>query len=134
MRADPYLFFDGRSAEAFKFYGATLGATLVTLVRRRDLPGSAPGDAGEKVMHAVLKIGDTTVLASDFGNDESRTGFALSLQVDDDAQACRVFAALSEDGRIVQALNATPFASSYGRLVDRFGVPWLIVTRQPPST
>src|SRR5581483_1474716 len=88
-------------------------------------------DGGDKVMHAVLRVGETTLLASDFGAQAPTSAYALSLQVADDAEARRVFAALAEDGAVQQPLIATPFASSYGRLADRFGVPWIIVTATP---
>jgi PhnB protein len=127
VRVDPYVFFDGRCAEAFEFYRAALGAEIAALVRPSDMPG-APADAGDKVMHAALGVGETTLLASDFGVQTPTSAYALSLQVADDAEASRVFGALADGGSIQQPLIATPFASSYGRVADRFGVPWIVVT------
>ena len=114
MRTDPYLFFSGRCADALDFYCGTLGARIETLVP----------DANSQVMHAVLRVGETTVLASD-----GRSKTSLSLQVDDDAEAERVFAALADQGTVEIPLMSTPFASRFGTLTDRFGTSWLIVTR-----
>ena len=131
MKAQPYLFFGGACAEALEFYRAVLGADIRALVRFRDMPGAAP-DAGNRVMHAELAIGDSTILASD-GQGDSRqaAGYAISLQAADDAEAERLFAALSAKGRIDVPLTTTPFASRFGMVADRFGTPWMVTTPQP---
>src|SRR5215469_10106119 len=101
MRAEPYIFFQGRGAEAFEFYRKTLGAEITSVVRFIDLPG-APPDM-DHVMHAVLRIGDTTVFGSDAGEEKTvakASGFALSLQVTEDAEAERLFAALARGGTV----------------------------------
>ena len=115
MRTDPYLFLGGRCAEALDFYRRVLGADIETLVR----------DADNHVMHAVLRVGETSVLASD-----GRSNMSLSLQVQDDAQAETVFAALADQGTVEIPLMSTPFASRFGKVADRFGTSWLIVTQQ----
>jgi PhnB protein len=90
MRADPYLFFDGRCAEAFEFYRDSLRGRIQALVRFRDMPGASSG-SGDRVMHAALNIGDTTILGSDgpAGGTSKPGGFSISLQVEDDTEAER---------------------------------------------
>jgi len=126
MRADPYLFFQGRCAEAFGFY-----RKIELLVRFGDIPGFR-SETKDNVMHAALRIGETVVLASDGrASDNTKfSGFSLSLQVADDAEAERQFAALADGGVIEERLMSTPFASRFGKVVDRFGTPWMIVSRQ----
>ena len=53
-------------------------------------------------------------------------GFSLSLQLDDTAEAERMFRELSEGGRIVMPLEQTFWAARFGVVVDRFGIPWTI--------
>jgi PhnB protein len=70
MPVQPYLFFDGRCEEALEFYRSALGAKVAMLLRFKDspeppAPGMVPPGSGDKVMHASLRIGDTTVMASD---------------------------------------------------------------------
>lgn len=131
MKAQPYLFFGGRCAEALDFYRDALGADIRAMVRFRDMPGAAP-DAGNRVMHAELGLGDSTILASDGQGDVRQSaGYAIALQVADDVEAERLFAALSADGRIDVPLMTTPFASRFGIATDRFGTPWMITTPQP---
>jgi PhnB protein len=108
-----------------------LGAKIETLVRFGDVPGSAAG-ASEQIMHAALRIGDTIVLASDGGrdNDSRVSGFSIALQVAQDGEAERLFAALAEGGAVEVPLMSTPFSSRFGKLTDRFGIPWIIVIQQ----
>jgi PhnB protein len=130
METQPYLFFEGRCEEAIEFYRKTVGAEVVMLMRFRDSPEPAKcGSAtGEKVMHASLRIGESTIMASD-GRCEgpaSFQGFSLSLTVANDAEARRLFSALGEGGQVRMPLQKTFFASSFGMLADRFGVMWMI--------
>ena len=70
MQVQPYLFFNGRCEEAADFYRRALGAEAIMLMRWKDCPeppqpGMVPPGSEDKVMHTALRIGDTTVLASD---------------------------------------------------------------------
>ena len=134
MRVDPYLYFQGRCDEAFEFYAGAIGAKVEVLVRFRDMPGGPP-DAGDKVMHAVVRIGDSTLLASDGQNTgaPSFNGFALALSAATDAEAETLFAALAAGGHVQMAMATTAFASRFGMLADRFGVQWTIVTQPATS-
>jgi len=130
MRVQPHLFFDGRCEEAVEFYRRALGAQVTMLMRFKESPDPAmvqPG-AGDKVMHANLRIGDTTLLASDgrCAGKPSFQGFSLSLTVSDDAEAERLFAALADGGQVQMPLTKTFFSSRFGMVADRFGVSWMI--------
>ena len=130
MEIQPYLFFDGRCDEAITFYQSALGAEVAMLMRFKDgpEPGMVPPGSGDKVMHASLRIGDTTVLASDgrcLGQPNFQ-GFALSLTVPDVAEAERLFAALGDGGEVRMPLAKTFFSPSFGMVADRFGVTWMV--------
>jgi PhnB protein len=130
MQLQPYLFFDGRAEEAIEFYRSKLGATVGMLMRFKDCPEpqQQPPGGANKIMHAELRIGDTAVLASD-GRCQGQPnfqGFALSLTAADDAEAKRLFSALSDGGQVQMPLGKTFFASSFGMVADRFGVGWMV--------
>jgi PhnB protein len=131
MQVQPYLFFEGRCAEALEFYQRALGAEVTMLMHYKDSPDPAMvhGNA-DKVMHASFRIGDSTVLASDGRCEGQPTfhGFSLSLMVADDAEAERRFAALAEGGQVQMPLAKTFFASRFGAVADRFGMSWMVVT------
>jgi PhnB protein len=136
MRVEPYLFFDGRCDEAIEFYSRAIGAKVSALVRFKDSPATpAPPGARDKVMHASLRIGNSTVLASDgqARGAPSFAGFSLSLTAPNDEVAERAFARLSEGGRVQVPLAPTAFASRFGMVTDRFGVLWTIATPAPEA-
>jgi PhnB protein len=133
----PYLFFNGRCEEAIEFYRKALGVEVVMLMRNKESPeppppGMLPPGSENKVMHASLRIRGDTLMASD-GNNSGQAnfqGFSLSLAAKDDADAERLFAALSEGGQVRMPLTKTFFASRFGMIADRFGVPWMIIAEQ----
>ncbi len=82
-------------------------------------------------MHACLKIGECQVFMSDgmCGGAPSFKGFSLSLLLNDDAEAARVFEALGDGGTVTMPLGKTFFASSFGMVNDRFGVGWMVLVQ-----
>jgi PhnB protein len=133
MQIQPYLFFDGRCEEAIEFYKKALSAEVTMLMRFKESPEPpgpgmvAPGSEN-KVMHASLRIGENTVLASD-GNclgKPSFEGFSMVLTVRNEAEADRFFASLADGGEVRTSLAKTFFSPRFGMVADRFGVPWMI--------
>ena len=134
MQIQAYLFFNGRCEEAVEFYKKTLGAEVQMLMRYKDSPdppppGMVPPGSENKVMHTSLRIGDTTVMASDgqCQGQPSFQGFSLSLTVPNETEAERLFAALADGGQVQMPLTKTFFSPRFGMIADRFGVSWMIV-------
>ena len=138
----PYLFFNGRAADAIAFYKTALGAEAEMLMHFKDSP--APQGAAEKcpggmtinpnwVMHACLKIGESRVLVSDGMPQEKSSfqGFSLSLTARSDAECDRLFKALGEGGQVQMPLDKTFFAERFGAVQDRFGVSWMVIYPLP---
>ena len=131
MQVQAYLNFGGRCEEALAFYKASIGAEVSNLMRWKESPDpamKAPADYAEKIMNATFKIGSTTLMADDGMGPEKieYKGFTLAIEVADDAEAKRVFAALGEGGTVKMALAKTFWTSSFGMLTDKFGVPWMV--------
>jgi PhnB protein len=131
MQLQPYLFFDGRCEEAIEFYRDKLGAEVTMLMRFKDAPGQAgmaPPGGENKVMHAHLRVGDTDLLASDGsckGNPQFQ-GFSLSLTGSSKEEAEKMFAGLSDGGKVQMPLGTTFFSPCFGMVADRFGVNWMV--------
>ncbi len=55
MHLDPYLFFDGRCEEAFKFYGSTPGGKIKGMLTYAGSPGAehVPGEWRNKISHLM---------------------------------------------------------------------------------
>ena len=140
MATQPYLFFEGRAEEAFEFYRKALGAEVQMMLRYKQSPepakfhdGSAP--PGDKVMHANVLIGGTQLMASDgfCSGKPNFSGFCLSFEAKDEADAKQRFEALSAGGKVNQPLIETFFARAYGMVTDRFGLTWMVLAglKQP---
>jgi PhnB protein len=133
MNVQPYLFFDGKCEEALDFYKQTVGAEPKMLMRFKNAPDQSmitPG-AEEKVMHAQVQIGDTTVLMSDgrcLGKPNFQ-GFALTINATSEAEADKLFGALSEGGQVTMPLAKTFFSPRFGMLTDKFGVGWMVIVQ-----
>ena len=134
MSINPYLFFDGRAEEALAFYKKVLGAKEGMVLRYKDAPKEAqanmkPGTL-DKIMHMSFKVGDSDLMGSDghCNGEPSFQGFSLSYSAKDDAEADRVFKALSDGGQVRQPLEKTFFASKFGMVADKFGLGWMILS------
>jgi PhnB protein len=136
MQVQPYLFFEGRCEEAIEFYKGALGAKVTMLMRFKECPepppsGPFPPEMLNKVMHASLRIGDSTVLVSDghCANKATFAGFTLALPVKTEAEAERLFAALGNGGKVGMPLAKTFFSPRFGMVTDRFGVAWMVLVQ-----
>jgi PhnB protein len=133
MQIQPYLFFEGRCDEAIEFYRSAVGAEVQMSMRFKDAPPEEQAKmepvSADKIMHACLKIGDSSVMMSDgrCGGTATFAGFSLALAVKSDAEAAQAFKALGEGGQVVMPLAKTFFASQFGMLMDRFGVTWMVM-------
>jgi PhnB protein len=133
MQIESYLFFNGRCEEAIEFYQRALGAEVLMLMRNKESPeppppGTMPPGSEDKVMHATLRIGTSNLMLSDGYCDgkPAFTCFSLSLDAADEAEAERLFAALSDGGTVQMPLAKTFWSPKFGMVADRFGVGWMV--------
>ena len=131
MQINPYLFFKGQCEEAFKFYAKLFGGKIAAMMPHTGSPaeGHVPPDWGKKIMHARLVVGDMVLMGSDPPPDRYNQpkGFSITLGVPDPGEAERVFKGLADGGNVTMALDKTFFADRFGMLVDRFGIPWMVI-------
>ncbi|HMF46961.1 MAG TPA: VOC family protein [Candidatus Udaeobacter sp.] len=135
---EPYLFFNGRCEEAIEFYRKALGAEVETLMRYKESPeppppGMVPPGFENKIMHCSLRIGQTTVMASDGSSADKASfeGFSLGLHHSNEAEASRAFNALADGGKIKMPLTKTFWSPLFGMVEDRFGIGWMINLAPP---
>ena len=132
MAIEPYLFFNGRCEDAIEFYKKALGAEVLMLLRYKESPeppppGMVPPGWENKIMHTSLRIGNTTVMASDGCSEEANfQEFSLSLSVANEAEAEHAFTALSDGGQVRMPLTETFWSPRFGMVADRFGVGWMV--------
>jgi PhnB protein len=130
MQLNPHLTFNGQCEEAFKFYQQCLGGNIQTMMKHGDSPmaDQVPSEWRDKIIHATLIVGETTLMGGDVPPDryENPRGFSVTIQINDPADAERIFRALSENGTVTLPLQQTFWAARFGMVVDRFGIPWMV--------
>ena len=105
MQMNPYLSFDGRCEEAFRFYEQCLGAEVGAIFRYAGTPlaDQVPADWSDKIMHGSLTVGGQVLMAADVAPEgyQAPRGFSLSLHIESSVDADRIFRELSQDGKVV---------------------------------
>lgn len=131
MQVQPYLSFDGRCDEALDFYKKALGAKVDVLMRFKDAPDQSmiTPESENKVMHASISVGESTLMMSDgrCTGQPNFKGISLSLLPKSEAEAEKLFTALSDGGQVQMPLAKTFFSPRFGMVADRFGVSWMVV-------
>ncbi|HEY2381789.1 MAG TPA: VOC family protein [Terriglobia bacterium] len=136
MKLNTYVNFAGKCAEAFRFYEKHLGGKIGMMMTHGESPDQSHVRPEWKaaVLHATISIGGTTLMGADIPNAQPMRSAYLSLAVESDADAERIFSALSDSGEVFMALSETFFASRFAQLRDRFGMNWMIIhEREMPA-
>ncbi len=139
MKLHTYLNFPGTCEEAMNFYEKHLGTKVLMKSRFADMAGpnglqNLPPDLKPNgIMHARFTIGDTIVMASDGPSERvqpMRSAY-LSLSVDSNEEAERIYAALTEGGEIFMPMAEMFFAHRFGQFRDKFGTNWMVIHEKP---
>jgi len=132
---NPYLNFEGNTEQAFNFYKSVFGGKFSSIVRFKDMPIeglSIPKEVKNKIMHIGLPIGNDQML---MGTDALESlghkvvqgnNVHISIHPDSKEEADRLFAGLSEGGKIEMQMANQPWGDYYGSFQDKFGVHWMI--------
>lgn len=129
MQATPCLYFNGDCLEAFRSYEKTLGGKIEAVFTYAQMPPGSPAmGEPDKVMHASFRAGSIVLMGSDAppAYYHPPDGFRVCLGVDTPEEADRLFAALSEGGKVDMPIQATFFSRRFAMFSDRFGVPWMV--------
>ncbi|MGD9563599.1 MAG: VOC family protein [Pyrinomonadaceae bacterium] len=132
----PYLNFDGKTEEAFKFYRSVFGGDFMGtgFMRYKDAPDGEKlsKEDQNKIMHVTLPMGTSGYL---MGTD-SIDGFGPKLVMGNNSQimispeskqeADRIFKELSTGGNVVMPMEDQFWGAYYGAFEDKFGVNWMI--------
>lgn len=128
MRLDIYVNYPGCCEEAFQFYERHLGGRITGMVRHGEQSNPAiPPDWKTKVMHARLELASTVLMGADIPKAEPMRSAYLSLSVDTEQEAERIYGELTFGGEVFMKMAATPFANRFAMLRDRFGTSWMLL-------
>lgn len=125
-----YLLFSGQCAAAFKFYEKVLGGEIEGMMSYTGSQAEeqVPAEWRDKILHARMDIGDSVLMASDAppGHYEKPNGFSVSIELEDRAEAERIFNALADGGTVGMPFQATFWSTGFGMCTDQFDIPWMV--------
>ena len=129
MKLDIYVNYSGNCEEAFRFYEQHLGGKITMLLNHQQQPGAAdiPDDWKNAILHARIEIGDAVLMGADIPNAEPMRSAYLTLRVESDEEAERLYKILSKEGQIFMKMEQTFFASRFAMLRDKFGTSWMLL-------
>lgn len=142
MQLNHYLNFQGETEAAFNFYKSVFGGEFSNLTRYGEMPpeeGVTLSEADKNlILHVSLPINAFTELMGSDTNDQfcaqTNTVFtkgnnhyiSINLNAHEQAEAKRLFDALSVNGQIEIPLEKTFWGALYGAFTDQFGIKWMI--------
>jgi PhnB protein len=131
MQINTYLSFSGNCEAAFRFYESVLGGQITSMLTFGESPmgSQTPAEMKDKIMHGTLEApGGAVLMGADHpqGKAVQPTGFCVSVQVTDAAEAARIFTGLSEGGKVQMEFQKTFWSPGFGMCIDAFGVPWMV--------
>ena len=133
MRLDIYVNYRGNCEPAFRFYEQHLGGRITGIARHGERGDPRiPPDWGDRILHARIEIGDTVLMGADIPQSEPMRSAYLTLTLESEAEAERVYALLIDGGEVFMKMERTPFANRFAMLRDRFGTSWMLL-HQPQS-
>jgi PhnB protein len=128
MKLDVYVNYKGTCEQAFRFYEEHLGGKIASMMKHGEMPNpNVPADWKNNILHARIEFGDTILMGADIPSAEPMRSAYLTLTVDSDAEADRIYALLSDGGEIFMKMAETFFASRFAMLRDRFGTSWMLL-------
>jgi len=137
MKMNTYVNFAGKCAEAFRFYEKHLGGTIGMMMTHGQAPDQShvKPEMKDAVLHARMSVGGAELMGADIPNAQPMRSAYLSLSVETDAEAERIFSALGDGGEVFIPIQETFFASRFGQLRDWFGINWMILheRQMPPN-
>lgn len=129
MQLDIYVNYPGHCRQAFEFYQQHLGGRITLMTTHGEGPNAANLTPAQKdaILHARIEIGRTVLMGADIPNAEPMRSAYLSLRVDSEREAERIYALLSDGGQIFMKMEKTFFANRFAMLRDRFGTSWMLL-------
>ncbi len=137
MKVQTYLNFPGNCEEALSFYEKHLGAKVLAKMTFASMSPTGnpqnlpPGLDPNGIMHARFTLGDTELMASDGPKVEPMRSAYISLGVDSNEEAERIYNALTEGGEVFMPMGEQFFAHRFGQFRDRFGINWMVIHEKP---
>lgn len=133
MKLIPYLMFrEGKCREAFAFYAQALRGDIASTVTYGDMGPDIPEPMRPLVANVHLVVGGASIMGSDaMENLDGQATTSVNIEVDSIEEAERVFAAMSDGGRVRMPMAPTAWSPRFGMCDDRYGQPWMVNCTAP---
>lgn len=129
VRLNPYINFRGSAREALEFYHSVFGGDLTMSTYAEGGMPHQPAEA-QKIMHGQLEAPNgMTLMASDGPAGmpiPSESNISVSLSGDDEGTLRGYWDGLAAGGQPMMPLEKAPWGDTFGMLVDKFGVSWMV--------
>ena len=124
---NPYLNFRGTAKQAMEFYRSVFGGEL-NVSTFADYQLAEDPLENDQVMHSQLETdaGFTLMGADVPARREMSPNGSISLSGDDEPLLRGYWDKLAEGANIVEPLEKAPWGDSFGMLVDKYEVFWLV--------
>lgn len=137
MLANPYLVFDGKCEEAFRFYAKVFDGAINDMMHYSDTPGMTPPPGRpHDVIHAKMTAGTFVLMGADAPPQhfEKMQGMSICINYDTTPEVESLYHKLSEDAqRTIMPLQPTFWSKAFAMFVDKYGTPWMLGTTERPS-
>lgn len=126
---NPYLHLKGNAREALEFYRGVFGGEVTANTFKES---GVPVAAEEEnwLMHGQLTTSNMTLMVADspsnMGPYDVPAGISLSLSGEDEEVLRSYWEKLSVGGNISQPLMQAPWGDTFGMVVDKFGINWMV--------
>ena len=131
---NPHINFNGNAEEAFNFYKSVFGGEFTKIIRFKDLASDefqVPENEADKIMHIVLPIGNTVLMANDVpeimgrtNENENRSKIVITAESKEEAD--KIFNGLSVGGQIEMPISDSPWGTYFGMFRDKYGIEWMV--------
>lgn len=129
---NPYLTFASESRAVLEYYKSIFGGTLA-LNTYKDFHAAQSPEMEELIMHGQLDTADgMTLMASDDPGAESKN-VSISVSGEDEASLRAYWDKLVEGSTIQAPFETAPWGDTFGMLVDKYGVRWMINVNKPQA-
>jgi PhnB protein len=130
---NPYLNFKNNTREAMEFYHGVFGGKL-DINTFKEFGASQDPAEDDLIMHSQLEADGIVFMASDTPSHmeySSGSNFSMSLSGEDEARLRGYFDKLADGGTVLMPLEKAQWGDTFGMLMDRFGIRWLVNVSQP---
>lgn len=128
----PYLNFNGSASDALDFYQQVFGGELTKITFGEFKMVEPDSPIAGLIMHGNLVGGLVHLCGSDAPEEPGKAPISrgndvtLAWMGEDDETLRRIFNELAESGEVQVALAKQDWGDTFGEVIDRFGVRWMV--------